>query len=259
MLEENFEDFSFKTPAEADAFCKWYLRTTVTDIEDFFEDDNKRKEFHQQRERRLKVQLDDLGHLNFNSPMTCSIQNKTYFKIAKKIHKPLSSEGAAKASSRFNYKNIELMRNRAIYFGQDSSCCYAELFHLDIQKHNYAEIIGRSEDEKRSEFSFPDYVVYEFEIDIDRILVLTTDSSYKALGIADRAVKNEWFSLNNEYAIPTTSQILGTIVRKKGYKGILYTSIRSQVKNNLVLFEENAGLLELKQVKSWPFDPTTIE
>jgi len=243
-------NISFRSEKEVDAFCKWFLRISVSDIRDEFKSKEEWNDFKLQRDRRLKVQIDDLRKLKFNSPMINPIKNVTYFKIVKKGRKSLSSEGAAKANSRFNYKNNDEFRNRVIYFGQDKSCCYTEMFHLDIQKANYQDIVKeqckRSSDELEYEFKPYEYEVFEYKISMDNILVLTAESSYKALGIPDRVVKDEWFSINDEFEIPTSGQILATIVRKRGYKGIMYTSVRTQTKYNLVLFEENTGKLDFK-------------
>ncbi len=81
-------------------------------------------------------------------------------------------------------------------------------------------------------------------------------STYKALGIPDRVVKNEWFSLNDELEIPTSGQILATMAKKKGFKGILYASVRTQTSSNLVIFEENTGPLAFRLLQESDFDPT---
>ncbi len=104
----------------------------------------------------------------------------------------------------------------------------------------------------------PEYRVFEFEVKLENVLVLTGHPAYKALGIPQTVINNEWFDINDQYELPTASQILGTIVRKKGYSGIIYTSVRSQTKNNLVIFEENAGELNFKKISDHPFDPTKL-
>lgn len=256
ILEDGLEF----TDAKAKAFCKWYLRTTVADVEDEFQTEDERKSFLEQRERRLAVQLDDLLDLNFNSPITCSIENKPYVKIVNSVHtKPLSSEGALRASSRFNYKNLSELATRSIYFGQDKICCYAEKFHLAIQKQSYAKLVGRTDQEAEFEFKSPKWEIHEYRINIDKILVLTTESAYKALGIRDRVVKDEWYSVNDDFEIPTSGQILGRVLSQNGFKGILYTSVRSQTHSNLVIFEENTGPLEFELLHKIDLDHSNFE
>lgn len=148
---------------------------------------------------------------------------------------------------------------RAIYFGQDKSCCYAEKFHLDVQKFNYSKLIDRKDEDLEAEFKFEPHEIHEYRIAIENVLVLTSEASYKALGIPDRVVKDEWYSVNDDFEIPTAGQILGRAVKNKGYSGILYTSVRSQFKNNLVLFEENTGHLEFELVSKRPLVPEAFE
>ncbi|MFN8945104.1 MAG: hypothetical protein ACK5WZ_10835 [Pseudobdellovibrionaceae bacterium] len=163
--------------------------------------------FYEKRARRLSVQLDDLSSLNFTSPITCPIKEVSYYKIVKTSYtKPLSSIGSVQANSRFNFKNIDELATRVVYFGQDKPCCYAEKFHLDIQKYNYSQLIKRSEEEKMFEFEFEPHEIHEYKVTIDNILVLTSDASYKALGIPDRVVKDEWYSVNDDFEIPTAKQ-----------------------------------------------------
>lgn len=255
MVDSNVPDFSFESELEAEAYCKFFLRVPVLGIEEEFNPEQ-RKEFLARRELQLKAQLDDLLGLNFKSPQVCGF-TRNFYKIAKKIYKnPLSSEGSLAKPSRFNYKNIPQMQNRVVYFGQDKQCCIGELFHLDIQKYNYAKLVERSPEDEASEFKFPEHVIYEYEVTLDNLLVLTTQSTFKALGIPDRVAKNEWFSINDQFEIPTAGQILATIARNRGYKGILYTSVRTQTANNLVIFEEKTGPLDFPLVTKVDLDPT---
>ncbi len=125
MLNANSPELNFRTESEAQAFSSWYLGATVANIQDEFEGDHAAwLDFIQRRDRRLKVQLDDLRDLTFASAITCPIPNVSYFRICNKTQNhPLSSIGSQKKSSRFNYKNLDELRNKTIYFGQDKSCC----------------------------------------------------------------------------------------------------------------------------------------
>ena len=124
------------------------------------------------------------------------------------------------------------------------------------QKYNYSKIIERAPELEADEFKFPEYFIYEYDVSLNNVLVLTSESTYKALGIPDRVVKNEWFSINNQFEIPTAGQILATVARTHGFQGILYTSVRTQTTNNLVIFEENTGPLNFNLINKTDLDPT---
>lgn len=87
-----------------------------------------------------------------------------------------------------------------------------------------------------------------------RIVVLTSDPTFKAMGITTSVARDEWYPINDRWDIPTAGQILGTVLRKSGFNGILYTSVRNQSKNNLVLFEDNLGRLEFEEISSVDLD-----
>lgn len=250
MIEIDGSDLSFDTEIGAKAFCKWYLRSSPSDIE--FEDDEDVQAFRDRRLRRLQVQIDDLSKLNFASPITCPIKDITYSKIVPVTNsKPLDGNHSLRGSSRFNYKKMEELRTRAIYLGQDKETCIAEKFHLDIQKKNYAQLIQSNPED---EFIMPDYEVVDYKVSITKILVLTSEASFKAIRVADRVVKDEWFSINQEFDIPTSAQILARIVKNQGFNGIMYSSVRNQTKNNIVLFEENTGSLGFQEVNRYPLE-----
>lgn len=253
MLEVEGKSLSLDNEQEAEAFCKWYLRTSPMEIE--FEDEESFKQFLVKRDRRLHVQLDDLSKIQVHKANTTRVKDITYWKIVPfDDPKPLDGEKSFRASTRFNYKDLKELQTRAIYLGQDKDTCYSEVFHRNIQKKNYAELIGRSPEEIEAEFVLPDYEAVEFKVNLSKVLVLTSESSYKALGVPVRVVKDEWFSINQEFDIPTSGQILARIIRNLGYQGILYSSVRNQLKNNLVIFEENTGLLEFEELSRYKLE-----
>lgn len=90
--------------------------------------------------------------------------------------------------------------------------------------------------------------VYEYDVAIDNVLVLTSKPSCDAINITLGTYQNEWFEVNDEYDIPSSSQILGALVKKHGFSGIMYTSVRHQLQHNLVLFEENSRSLDFKLI-----------
>lgn len=250
MIEIDGSNLSLDTESGAKAFCKWYLRTSPENVE--FENGEDFKIFREKRLRRLHVQIDDLSKLNFSSPITCPIKEIIYSKIVpEEDKKPLDGNRSLRGATRFNYKNLEELKTRAIYLGQDKDTCVAEKFHLDIQKRNYAQLINS---DLNTEFVMPNYHVVEYKVSMAKILVLTSEASFKAIGIADRVVKDEWYSINQDFDIPTSAQILARIIKNFGYNGILYSSVRNQAKNNLVLFEENTGALDFPEVNRYPLD-----
>ena len=257
MTERAGPQINFNTISEVEAFARWYLGETTARIRPEFEgNDVEWRGFIERRNRRLQVQLDDLRNLNFKSAIPCSINKINYFKIVNENHKqPLSSLGSMRKSSRFNFRHTDALQNKVIYFGQDKFCCAVELFHLDIQKSNYVALTGRTPEQMESELPQPKYKLYEYEIQVDNILVLTGTPAHKAIGIPTNVVTDEWYPINDGYEIPTAGQILATAAKKHGFKGILYTSVRTQTKNNLVLFEENTGALTFRELSSQPFDP----
>lgn len=247
------KDLIFKTSAEVKAFAKWYLGTNITNTpEDEFESEKDREEYLYRRASRLEVQIDNLRDLKLESPCVTSYQGQTMFRLCKKNHAPLSTIGSDKKSSRFNFKEASLFKNRVLYFGQDKDCCYNEIFHNDFMTQCYPEF----ESPRKDELPRAEYTLVEYEITVPNLLVITSSSTFKALGITPGVLKDEWFDLNLNYNIPASSQILGAIVRSHGYNGILYASVRNQTRNCLVLFEENVGQLDkcCKEISRTKFD-----
>jgi hypothetical protein len=229
----------FKTQAEVKAFARWYLGTSPDEAQSEFETTQQRDEYFERRYDRLVIAVDDLRDLKFTSPTKTAYKDQVIFKLAKEFHEPLSSIGSDLKSSRFNYKESPLFKNRAVYFGHDNHCCYAEIFHSDFMRRFYADLGSRPD-----ELARPRYFLYEYEINLENLLVLTSAPTFKGLGINQSVLKDEWYDLNFEFDVPSSSQILAAIVRAQGYKGILYSSVRSQIKTNLVIFEENTGDLK---------------
>lgn len=252
------KDLIFKTSSEVKAFAKWYLGTNITTTpEDEFDSESEREEYLYRRASRLEVQVDNLRDLKLASPCVTSYQKQTLFRLAKKVHPPLSTIGCDKKSSRFNFKETSLFKNRVLYFGQDKDCCYNEIFHNDFMTQCYPEF----EEPRADELPRAEYKLYEYEVTVPNLLVVTSSSTFKALGITQGVLKDEWFDLNLSYNIPGSSQILGAIARSHGFNGILYGSVRNQTKYSLVLFEENAGQLDLccSEISSSNFDLESYE
>jgi hypothetical protein len=85
---------------------------------------------------------------------------------------------------------------------------------------------------------------------------LTSKPSCDAVNIQRRVILNEWYDLNYQFDIPTASQVLATMARTHGFKGILYTSTRIQIETNLVIFEENSGELEITPNNKISYHPS---
>src|ERR1700677_3263194 len=113
MFDANDPKFSFKTTAEVEAFSSWYLGATSKKVRPEYEnDEHGYLDFVARRERRLKVQLDDLRNLIFDSAIPCNIPSISYYRIDEDTRKnPLSSRGSDIKNSRFNYKHSDLLKN----------------------------------------------------------------------------------------------------------------------------------------------------
>lgn len=252
------KDLIFNSAAEVKAFTKWYLGTTVNDSADAeFTSEQEREDFLYRRASRLEVQVDNLRDLKIDKACATNYNDQTMFKLCRKSQDPLSSAGSDRKSSRFNYKETELFKNRVVYFGQDKDCCYSELFHNDFMTLAYPEF----ESIRADELPRPKYTLHEFKITTADLLVVTSSSTFKALGLNQGALKDEWFDLNLNFNIPASSQIFSAIARSHGFKGILYSSVRHQTKNNLVLFENNlTGLQNVcKKINEVEFDIEAYE
>ena len=253
MLDANSADLTFKTEAQVNAYARFFLDSNPLETEKEFLNDEDRSEFDIRRERNLKSQLDHFKEIDFSKANKNRV-DATYYKIVESQHsKPLSSVGSISKSSRFNYKNNPLLRNRSIYFGKTKLCCEIELFHLDYNR----EVLRKTYLEAKSsdDIQFNRHTLYEYDISIDNILILTTKPSLNAISVSASTFMNEWFDINDTYEIPSASQILGTIARIQGYKGILYKSVRYQLENNLVIFEENTGELNFQSKSKIDYFP----
>lgn len=254
MIIADDRSFSFKHTSEVEAFSKWYLSAQPPDVAEFREDEL--REFMAKRALMLQAQLIQLSDLNISTCIDTDIREQSYYRIVPETaSKPLSAEGSTRSSSRFNYKKLPLFHNRAVYLGQDRECCYHEKFHLDIQRANYAKLFDRTPEQQEQELPRPRYVLKEFKIrDVNKVAVLTSDATFKALGIPSNVARDEWYPVNDQWDIPTAGQVLARILRGEGFSGVMYTSVRVQSKHNLVLFEEVLGQLAFEEVSSVDLD-----
>lgn len=239
MSYSNPLEIKFQSLADVKAFAKWYLGTTIpSSADDEFANLQDREDYFERRSSRLQIQLDNLRNINIEGACLTHYSNQTVFRLCKEIHDPLDTIGSTKKSSRFNYKENELFKTRALYLGQDKDCCYSEIFHSDFMTLCYPEFEYRI---REDELVRPKYKLHEYRVNLKKLLVLTSSSTLKSIGISEGVLKDEWLELNRDFEIPSSSQIIGALARAKGFQGILYVSIRHQTKNNLVLFEENIG------------------
>ena len=254
-LDVNSPELKFENEAEVKAYSSFFLKAHPYDSQFEFKTDEEWKEFLTIRERALMVQLDHFRKMDFSRPNVASIKEKYYRIVPKRFLKPLSSEGSIARSSRFNYKDEDQLQNNVVYFGKTQACCEIEKFHLEYQ----LDLLKKNENEtERDDLDIKfgpidENIVYEYEIDMDKILVITSKPSCDAIGLSLGAYRNEWFELNDQYEIPSSSQVLGTIAKRKGFNGIMYTSVRQQTTPNLVLFEENTKALKFKKISEKPF------
>ena len=256
MLDLNNNNLTFKSESAVEAYSKFFLSVNPINALLEFKTDEEILDFNIRRERSLKAHMDFFRNVDFSKTNVIKVET-TYSKICKASYqKPLSSEGANLASSRFNYKSITLLKNKTIYFGKSKKCCEIEKFHQEYQREVIKKTFSPDYEFKDSDILFPKHVVKQYDIVADNVLVLTSKPSLDAVGLTHGSFMNEWYEANELYEIPSSSQILGTIARIHGFKGIMYTSTRYQIENNLVLFEENCGELNFKEKDSQDYSPS---
>lgn len=256
ILDENNPELSFKSLAEVRLYSKFFLKHDPIQFQCEFSTEEW-AEFSERRQIQLAAQLDYLKSIDFSKANKTSVRGN-YYKIApKRFEKPLSVEGSLRKSSRFNYKDVEHLKNPLIYLGKSQLCCEVEKFHLEYQLHQMKEVHNR--DDLDIKFNhIEEQIVYEFDVNLENILVLTTKPSCDAIRIPMGAYQNEWFGLNNEYEIPSSSQILGKMAQKHGFAGIMYTSIRSQTQHNLVIFGNDEVEAKITKISQKDFRPSFI-
>jgi hypothetical protein len=254
MLEIPVPDLIFQTEAQVEAYAKMFLAASPFDVATEFPTKEEAQDFAIRRERNLKAQLDNFRKVDFSKANVGKIE-ANYHKIVKaQYKKPLSAEGATKQSSRFNYKDNGLFRNQTVYFGKNKLCCEFELFHMDYQREQIKKEFSNSYQD--GELRFPKHLTKQYNITLDNVLILSSKPSWDAINIQPSAFMNEWYDLNEEYEIPSASQILGTIARVHKFKGVLYKSVRYQTESNLVIFTENAGELNFEEIESLDYHPS---
>lgn len=257
MMDMNSKDLTFKNESDVEAYSKFFLSVNPINASLEFKTESEIIDFNTRRERALKAQLDFFRKLDFSKANILKVDT-AYSKICKSSYaKPLCSDGANMASSRFNYKEISLLKNKVVYFGKSKRCCEIEKFHQEHQREIIKKTFSSEYKRKDGDILLPKHSVKQFDVLVDNILVLTSKPSLDAVGLTQGAFMNEWYEVNELYEIPTSSQILGTIARIHGFKGIMYTSIRYQIEHNLVLFEENCGELQFKERDSQDYTPSS--
>lgn len=255
-MDLNNPELEFRTSAQVKAYSAFWLGKNPLDLPDDLTPDEI-SDLNFRRETKLNAQLDHFKNIDFSKANRSNVSG-VYSKLCRTLVKiPLSSAGARVASSRFNYKDNSYFNNRVIYLGKTKLGCEIELFHLEEQREQIRKkYVPGHWTPTEEDLILPDYTLYEYDINIDNILVLTSKSCCDAININLSTIQNEWFDLNDEYGIPSSSQILGTLARIKGYNGILYKSVRNQLENNFVIFEENTNELLHKPLKAIAYIPS---
>ncbi len=257
VLDANNPDLSFQTVKDVKAYSKFFLKHDPLESQCEFSK-KEWEEFSARRQIQIESQLNHFRNIDFTKANITNIRSSYYRIVAARHENPLSSEGSSYRSSRFNYKDVEHLKNKVVYFGKTQQCCEIEKFYLDYQIAQLKEIGKNKGDDLDIKFNhLEDQIVYEFNVQLDNILVLTSKPSCDAINISMGTYHNEWFEINDEYDIPSSSQILATLARKFGFSGIMYTSIRHQLQNNLVIFNENSPKLEFKSISNKKFIPTS--
>lgn len=255
MIDFNSDEISFENDAEVEAYSHFFLKVRPSQASAEFDTQEALDEFNKRRERALVTHLDELRQVDFSKANKQKIEGN-FFKIVKTSYaNPLSSIGSNIANTRFNFKDISLLKNRSIYFSKARTGCEIELFHLEDQRRMLqARYNGGTQNP--DDIISPDYNVYEYNLSLDNILILTSKPCCDAVNIQRRVILNEWYDINYQFDIPTACQVLATMARTYGFKGILYTSTRIQTETNLVLFEENTGELTYEPTTKISYKPS---
>lgn len=263
ITDENSPSLEFKNFSEARMFCRRHLSVDPANFQHEFEKKDDFNEFIDKRNAAIMGELIKLVDLNFEKCNTITKFSGTYKRIVPAQRQNIISDaGSDHKSTRFNFKNIPFLKNRVLYFGKTRKCCETEIFHLEIQKQMLKNKIKNESDDLDIIFA-PQmkYKIYEHKVDLEKVLVVTTQSCCDSLGIKLGAIFNEWQELNEQYDIPSASQILGAMAKKNEFQAILYRSVRDQSDQNLVVFTENIGnkVIEdkIKFINSDIFHPTT--
>jgi len=248
----------FESTKEVEGFATWYLRTPIPD--GIAVSEKEYEDFLIKRSTHLKSELFKLSNFDHLKAVTHSIKGSEFYHIGlKNISNPMGVKEFTRKNSRFNFKDVEQFRNQALYFGVSRRTCYIEKFHLDLQRKNYSKLLDRSKGDAEAELPYPKFKLSKYKISLKKVMVLTTDTTLKSAGISSDVVKNEWYNLNTDFIIPTAGQIISSIARENGFEGILYTSVRYQMKNNLVIFKDNTNMSAIELLDSRPYDPEVEE
>jgi len=256
VLDANSPELMFRTLKEVKAYSKFFLQHDPIESQCEFTKEEW-EEFCARRQLQLEAQLNNFKNIDFSKANTTSIRNTYSRIIPARYDQPLSSEGSDHRSSRFNYKDVDHLKNKVIYLGKNQQCCEVEKFYLDYQIAHLQQMQREAVNDLDIRFNhIEEQNVYEFDVKLDNVLVLTSKPSCDAINVSMGTYQNEWFEVNDEYDIPSSSQILGTLAKKNGFNGIMYTSVRHQLQHNLVIFEENTSKLEFKIISKKEFHPT---
>jgi hypothetical protein len=199
-MDLNAESLSFKTTAEVNAYSTFFLNTRPIDSELELKSPEEISEFNNRRETNLKAQLDHFKNIDLSMANKIKVE-ANYFKLCKSCFtEPLSSYGSHIASTRFNYKNYPLFKNRTIYLSKSKLACETELFHLE----EHRELIKKKFSPTNAptpthpdDIEISPFNLYEYQISLDNVLVLTSKSSCDAIKITLAAIQNDWFYLND--------------------------------------------------------------
>ena len=250
MLDENSQDRTFHTVEEVVAYSKFFLGKDVFESQTEIASEDEWEKFQRRRQLQLDSQIDFLNGLDLTKANKMAV-DRAFFRLSR-FPNPLASIGSDHRSTRFNYKEISSLKNRVVYLGKTAKACIAETFHLEYQKRELQRLQAGNQD-PLDLFVSNSHFIYEFHVQLENVLVLTSPPCWKAIHIKPYSFKNEFVGLNEDYIIPSSSQILGTLVKNAGFDGILFTSVRAQTEQNLVVFEENVGKLEYREISRRPF------
>lgn len=169
----------------------------------------------------------DLRHLKLDPNLGEPFSARMIRLVPDAWSEPLSDIGSDTKNTRFNFMNSgEHIKCRVLYFGYPQVTAYLERF----QDRNIFEDPA---------FAPIPHTSFTYQIAIPNILRLDDEAYAKRIGISLGALMSDWKYMNDDYELPSVSQLVAYISQQSRYKGILYRSARFGAGQNLVIFTNN--------------------
>jgi len=130
VIDECGPDLRFKTLKEVKVYSRFFLQHDPIESQCEFSKEEW-AEFCERRQLQLEAQLNYFKNIDFSKANTTSIRSSYCRIVPSRYEKHLSTDGSERRSSRFNYKDVDHLKNKVIYFGKNQQCCEVEKYYLD--------------------------------------------------------------------------------------------------------------------------------